>query len=125
VPIAVVSIEGALDASNFEQLISQGKQVFATGTTHILLDLTNTNFVSSSGLVALHSITVLTQGKPPPELEHGWSALHDVSSGTRTGPQQNVKLLNPQPKVTRTLEVAGMKEFYEVYTDLDTALSSF
>jgi hypothetical protein len=124
VPVAVVGVQGDLDASNFEHLIAQGKEVYATGTRHILLDLTNTSFMSSSGLVALHSITLLMQGQEPPDLEHGWSALHDIG-GTRTGPQPYVKLLNPQPKVDRTLTVSGVKEFYEVYTDKDAAIASF
>jgi anti-anti-sigma regulatory factor len=124
VPVAVVGVAGALDASNFEDLIAQGKEMHAAGTRHVLLDLTDTSFMSSSGLVALHSITLLMQGKEPPDLEHGWSALHDVG-GAGAGPQQHVKLLNPQPKVDRTLTVSGMKEFYEIYTNRDTALASF
>jgi hypothetical protein len=125
-PVAVVAVEGALDASNFEDLIARGKEVYASGTRHILLDLTNTSFMSSSGLVALHSITLLMQGSEPPSLEHGWSAFHAVGSGTGgTGPQPYVKLLNPQAKVDRTLTVSGMKEFYEIYTDRDAALASF
>jgi hypothetical protein len=106
VPVAVVGVQGDLDASNFEHLIAQGQEAYATGTRHILLDLTNTSFMSSSGLLALHSITLLMQGQPPPDLDHGWSALHDVG-GTQAGPQPYVKLLNPQPKVERTLTVAG------------------
>jgi anti-anti-sigma regulatory factor len=124
VPVAVVGVAGALDASNFEELIAQGKEVYAGGTRHVLLDLTDTSFMSSSGLVALHSITLLMQGKEPPDLEHGWSAVHAVG-GAGAGPQQHVKLLNPQPKVDRTLTVSGMKEFYEIYTDRETALASF
>jgi len=124
VPVAVMGVTGALDASNFEELIAQGKEVYAAGTSHVLLDLTDTSFMSSSGLVALHSITLLMQGKDAPDLEHGWSALHDVSSAS-PGPQQHVKLLNPAPKVDRALTVSGMKEFYEVYTDREAALASF
>ena len=42
-----------------------------------------------------------------------------------TGFQQHLKLLNPQPRVDRVLEMVGFKRFLEVYTDLDTAVASF
>jgi anti-anti-sigma regulatory factor len=34
-------------------------------------------------------------------------------------------LLNPQPRVDRVLDMAGFKQFFEVYTDLETAVASF
>jgi anti-anti-sigma regulatory factor len=124
VPVAVVGVAGALDASNFEDLIARGREIYASGTRHVLLDLSDTSFMSSSGLVALHSITLLMQDREPPDLEQGWSAIH-ATTRANGGRQQQVKLLNPQPTVDRTLTVSGMKELYEVYTDRAAALASF
>ena len=124
VPVAVVTMRGALDASNYEALIAQARQLVRAGTRDILLDLSDTTFVSSSGLVALHSIAMLLQGKQPPGAEDGWGAIHAVGRDLG-GAQPHLKLLNPQPKVERVLELAGLKEQFEIYTDRAKAIASF
>ena len=125
VPVAVLSVQGDLDASNYQELIVKAKELYNMGTHQILLDLSNTSFVSRSGLVAIHSIALLLHGERPPDLEQGWSAIHAVEHGLDAGSQRHLKLLNPQPKVDRTLEKAGLKEFFEIHTDLATAIASF
>jgi hypothetical protein len=125
VPVTVLGVQGALDASNYRDLIDQATEACKGGAKDVLLDLTNTTFVSSSGLVALHSIALLMRGEQPPPLDEGWGALQSVHRGLGTGAQQHLKLLGPQPYVVRTLEKAGMIEFFEIHTDLDTAVASF
>jgi hypothetical protein len=39
--------------------------------------------------------------------------------------RKHVKLLSPQPDVERELETAGLKPFFKVFHDLETALKSF
>jgi anti-anti-sigma regulatory factor len=125
VPVAILAIQGDLDASNYQDLIAKAKQVHASGTGHILLDLTHTSFVSSSGLVALHSIALLLQGEQLPDPESGWNAIHSVGRGLGAGARQHVKLLNPQPRIAQVLAKAGLAEFFEVHTDLAAAVASF
>jgi len=125
VAVTVLGVQGDLDASNYQDLIAKAKEVHGAGTKDILLDLTNTSFVSSSGLVALHSIALLMRGEQPPAQEQGWGAIHSIHRGLGTGVQEHLKLLNPQPYVVRTLEKAGLIEFFEIHTDLDTAVASF
>ncbi len=125
VDVAVLGVQGYLDASNYQDLIAKATEVYGTKTKDILLDLTNTSFVSSSGLVAIHSIAVLARGGPPPGSDQGWAALRAIRQGLGTGVQEHVKLLSPQPNVVRTLEKTGLVEFFEIHTDLDTAIASF
>ena len=124
-PVAVLAVRGDLDASNYEALIAQAQQLYNAVTRDILLDLSGTTFISSSGLVALHSIAMLLQGRQPPAAENGWAAIHAVGRDLGGGVQPHVKLLNPQPKVERVLEKAGLKEVFEIYTDRATAIASF
>jgi anti-anti-sigma regulatory factor len=125
VPVAVLGVQGDLDASNYQVLIARATELYRSGTKDILVDLSDTNFVSSSGLVALHSIALLLRGEQPPDPEAGWAAMRAVTEGLGSEKQHHIKLLNPQPKVDRTLEKAGLKEFFEIYTDLATAIASF
>lgn len=124
VPVTVLSIEGELDGSNYKQVISKTKELYQTGTRSLLLDLTNMSYMSSSGVVALHSIAVLLHTGIMPDQDHGWSALHRVVE-EESGFRKEVKLLNPQERVDRTLEMSGMKRFLEIFTDLPTAVNSF
>ncbi len=125
VPAAVVCIEGDLDASNYQDLIAKAREAYNAGTRHILLDLSQTRFISSSGLVAIHSIALLLRGERPLDLEQGWSSLHAVAGGLGSGRQPYLKFLNPQPKVNRALEIAGMDEAFEIYTDRAEAIASW
>ena len=125
VPVTVLQPHGDLDASNFRDLIAKAKEAHSAGARDILLDLSDTPYMSSSGLVALHSIATMLRGETPPDLESGWGAFRSIDRDKDLGPQQHFKLLNPQPEVDKVLELAGFKRFLEVYTDLETAVASF
>jgi anti-anti-sigma regulatory factor len=125
VPVTVLGVQGDLDASNYQDLIAKATEVRGAGAKDILLDMTNTSFVSSSGLVALHSVALLMRGEQPPSLDEGWGAIQSIHRGLGTGVQAHFKLLGPQPYVVRTLEKAGLIEFFEIHTDLDAAVASF
>jgi anti-anti-sigma regulatory factor len=124
VPVTVVSLQGDLDGSNYQDLIAKAKELYAIGTRHVLLDMTHVPFMSSAGLVALHSIVRVMRGDQPPDPEQGWAAFHAVAQESG-GSQQQVKLLNLQPKVERVLQTAGMKDFFDAHTDLATAIAAF
>jgi anti-anti-sigma regulatory factor len=123
--IMILSIQGDLDASNYKDVIETARQAIDQGGQHMLIDMTELEFMSSSGLIALHSVALLMRGDQPPDPEHGWEAFHALERDRETGLQEKVKLLNPQPKINRSLEITGLKEFFEIYTDLDTAIASF
>ena len=124
VPVTVLSIDGNLDGSNYQQLIDKAGELYRSGTLSLLLDMTNVPYMSSSGVVALHSIAVLLHTGASPDLSDGWSALVAVVE-EKSGFREEVKLYNPQPRVRRTLELSGMDQFLEIFTDLPAAINSF
>lgn len=71
IPVTVVSLDGELDASNFEALIDTVRELYDDGARQLLLDLSSLRFMASSGLVALHSIVRIMHGEPPPDPEAG------------------------------------------------------
>jgi len=125
VPVTILAIHGALDASNYEDLIAKAQELYGKGARHLLVDMSDMPFMSSSGLVALHSIVLLLRGEPLPDPEMGWQAFHALSHDRDSGWQPHVKLLNPQPKIKKTLEMTSMDEFFEIHTDIQTAIASF
>jgi hypothetical protein len=64
-------------------------------------------------------------GDKPPDPEMGWEAFHAIDRDLDGGLQRYVKLLSPQQRVDRALEKTGLKQFFEVYTDQQTAVASF
>jgi len=127
VPVTVLSTAGDLDGSNYQDLIAAARKAYQTGARHVVVDLSQTPYMSSAGLVALHSIALLMRGTEPPSPESGWNAYHAITrdqTGSESG-QPHIKLLNPQPKIQRTLEMTGMDTFFQVYSDLAAAVASF
>ncbi len=125
VPVAVLQTHGDLDASNFKTLIAKAKEVYEAGARNILLDMSDTPFMSSSGLAALYSIATLMRGDGLPDLEAGWGVFHSISRERDSGVQAHFKLLSPQPEVDQVLELSGLKQFFEVHSNLETAVASF
>ena len=125
VPVAILAIHGDLDASNYEQVIAKARELYAGGARYLLLDLSDMPFMGSSGVVALHSVALLMRGETPPDPESGWQAFHSIDHARAGGVQQLVKLLGPQPKVSRTLQMTSMSDFFEIHTDKQAAIASF
>lgn len=125
VPVDILAIHGDLDASNFEQVIAKVREMYGQGTRHLVLDLSDMGFMGSSGVVAIHSIALLMRNQEPPNPEHGWQAFHTVELERTNTVEQFVKLLNPQSKVNRTLQMTGIDSFLEIHTDRASAIAAF
>jgi anti-anti-sigma regulatory factor len=125
VPVTVLQPHGELDGSNYRELIARGQTAQKAGARYILLDLSDVPYVSSAGLVALHTIANLLRGGQPSDAASGWEALHAMRRDLGTGAQQCLKLCGVQSDVQRVLTLAGLTDFYEVYADQATALASF
>jgi anti-anti-sigma regulatory factor len=125
VPVMILQPHGSLDASNYQDLIAKAQQAYNAGAKDILLDLSDTDYMSSSGVVALQSIGALLRGEEPPDPEGGWGAFRAVHRDREAGMQSHFKLLSPQPRVEETLEMIGFDRFLEIHTDLETAVASF
>ena len=125
VPVTILQMHGDLDGSSFQDLIASARTAYTGGARDILLDLSDTLYMSSAGLVALQSIAALMRDEDPPDPEAGWGAFHAIDRDRESGLQPHFKLLNPQPRVDRVLEMAGFKRFLEIHTDLEAAIASF
>jgi anti-anti-sigma regulatory factor len=125
VPVTILHTHGDLDASSFQDLIAAAQTAYDGGARDILLDLRDTPYMSSSGLVALQSIAALARGETPPDPGAGWAAFRAIDRDRGGGLQPHFKLLNPQPRVDHVLEMTGFKRFLEIHTDLEAAVASF
>jgi anti-anti-sigma factor len=126
VPVTIMTLAGELDASNYLRLVDDVRPIYASGARHLLLDLTDLTFISSSGLVSLFSILKVMQGQEPPDPEYGWSALHEMERGAEEGGQQNaVRLAGMRPEVAGVLQRTGLDALFPSHPDRESALAAF
>jgi anti-anti-sigma regulatory factor len=122
--VVVVALDGELDASNYRELVAEGQRLYADGARRLVVDLADLTYMSSSGIVALHSLAMVFRGQQPPDPEAGWSAFHAVSSDAGEGAAvDQVRLVAPTPAIDSVLERTGLKRILPVYADRDTALA--
>jgi anti-anti-sigma regulatory factor len=126
VPVTVMALDGELDASNYLRLVDDVRELYDSGTRHLVLDLTDLSFIASSGLVALFSVVRVMNGEEPPDPEYGWGAFHEVSRGVEEGEVQTaVQLCGAQPSVAEVLERTGLDRLFRSHPDRETALAAF
>ena len=125
VPVTVIKLDGQLDGQNFQELISKAQELHSTGAHDFLLDLSDLTYISSAGLVALHSVALMARGEELPDLEGGWSAYRSMGRSSEAGVQKHVKLLNPRSEIMGVLDMVGFSSVFEIYTDRDEAVNSF
>jgi anti-anti-sigma regulatory factor len=123
--VTILSLAGELDASNFASLVETVRELHASGTRRLILDLSELTFMASSGLVALHSIVRIMRGEAPADAEAGWDALHavghDVSGGA---PQTEVGICAPQPAIQRVLDRTGLSRLFVIHPDRASAFAA-
>ncbi|HET6596763.1 MAG TPA: STAS domain-containing protein [Anaerolineales bacterium] len=125
VPVTVIKLDGQLDGQNFQELISKAQELHGAGARDFLLDLSDLTYISSAGLVALHSVALMARGEQLPDLEGGWSAYRSMGRSGEAGVQKHVKLLNPRSEIMGVLDMVGFSSVFEIYTDREEAVNSF
>jgi anti-anti-sigma factor len=125
VPVTVIKLDGQLDGQNFQELITKAQELHSEGARDFLLDLSDLTYISSAGLVALHSVALMARGEELPDLEGGWSAYRSLGRSGEAGVQKHVKLLNPRSEIMGVLDMVGFSSVFEIYTDREEAVNSF
>jgi anti-anti-sigma regulatory factor len=125
VPVSVIQVDGKLDSQTYQDLIVKARDLYEAGTRDVLIDLTKLTYISSAGLVALHTIALLLRGESLPDPEHGWASVKSIDRGRDAGMQKHIKLLNPQPEVNNVLEMVGFTQMFEIFIDREKAIQAF
>jgi anti-anti-sigma regulatory factor len=123
--VTVMHLMGDIDASNYTSIIDKAQEAYNDGARHLVLDLEKVPYVSSAGLMALHTIARIFSGQMTQPKEGGRPVFRSLNQKQDTSAKEHVKLLNPQAAVEQVLEVVGLKQFLEIYTDFEKAKNSF
>jgi anti-anti-sigma factor len=109
-PVAVVTLDGELDASNYEGVIDAVRQAYAGGARGLVFDMGGLSFMASSGLFALHSAVRIMRGETPPDPEGGWGALREMAADDAEA--GSVRIAGAQDAIARVLERTGMTRLF-------------
>jgi anti-anti-sigma regulatory factor len=125
VDVTVLRLDGRLDGQTYQSLIEKAREAYKAGSRDFLIDLSELTYVSSAGLVALHTVALVANGQALPDEESGWSSIRSVGRAGSEGVQKHVKLYNPREEVRSVLDMVGFGNAFEIFTDLDEAVKSF
>lgn len=123
--VTVMHLMGEIDASNYTSVIDKAQESYNEGSRHILIDLEKVPYVSSAGLMAIHTIARIFTGQMTQSKDGGRPVFRSINPQQDGSAKEHVKLLNPQPAVEQVLEVVGLKQFFEIYKDVESAVKSF
>jgi len=121
----VIKLDGQLDGQSYQDLIVKAQELYKAGARDFLLDLSQLTYISSAGLVALHSIALLAKGEELPNPEQGWSTYRSMGRTSSTGMQTHIKLLNPREEIRNVLDMVGFGDVFQIFTNPDEAVKSF
>lgn len=127
VTIAIMHPQGALDSSNYRDLVTAAEQIKETGRDYVLIDLSDVHYMSSAGIVALNLIGKLYLGEKPPEQPVlGWQALQEIKKERKKAQtSKHVKIFNPQEQVEQVLDMVGYNKLFQIFKDREAALASY
>jgi anti-anti-sigma regulatory factor len=125
VQVTVMQLNGDLDASNYTEAIQKAQELYEGGARNLIVDLSNVPYMSSAGLMAMHTLALVFGGGLPAKMEGGRTSFRAVDQQRDAAAREHVKLLNPQAKVEQVLEMVGLKQFFQVFKELQSAVDSF
>jgi anti-anti-sigma factor len=122
--VAVISLEGKLDSSNYTGFIHAAQGLFDDGLRNLVIDMRGLEYMSSAGLMALHTVARMF-GKSRDGQEETANSYRSIDQKADQTIQQHVRLVGLQPPVLGVLQTAGLSQFFGAFNDLDVALKSF
>jgi anti-anti-sigma regulatory factor len=121
--VAVLVLDGELDASNYRDLVASGEQLYADGVRTLVLDMADLEYMSSSGIVALHSLALVYRGESAHDPDAGWEALHAVRDDADRGERHDqLRLAGPNEAIGTVLDRTGMNQIMPVFADRAAAI---
>ena len=99
--LKIIAIKGSIDAVTLKQVDEKVLPVIEKEESNIILDLTNLDYLSSTGMMCLIKYLVLLTDK-----------------------RKSFKLVRPPQNVYDTLRVAGIAKHFDIYDNVEAALKA-
>jgi len=116
-PVTILHLSGHLHGSTDDQLHARARQAREDGASHLLIDLSGVEVLTSAGLRAIHSTFNLFT--PPGDRE----VMRRHGEEPYKSPY--LKLVCPNPQIYYILNIAGFLQNILVYNNMEEAVDSF
>ena len=117
IPVTILHLSGHLHGNTESELLDRARQAKEDGSTHLLLDLSGVEVLTSAGLRAIHNIFNLFTPK------EDWEVMRRHGDEPYKSPY--FKLVCPNPNVYYVLNIAGFLQNLLIYTNMEEAVNSF
>jgi anti-sigma B factor antagonist len=121
VPVAVVHVDGKVDASTADAFLTEVTGLINNGAKDVLVDMSHVPYMSSAGLRSLHDI--FNQLRAANNETDDEEVRKGINEGTYKSP--HLKLLNLSDDTRTAFETAGFDMYIQTFTDRREAINSF
>ena len=122
VPVTIFRLEGKFDTSTYRSAVQEAEELYKSGIRDMIIDMGGVSYISSSGLMALHTIALMFRENKEQAKPGGFQAINMERD---KAVQQHIKLLNLPEQTRSVLDMVGLLDFFQTFTDLDSAVNSF
>lgn len=123
VPVTIMHVDGNIDAGTYQGFQEKAEELIRGGARHILIDLSDSRFVSSAGLRALHHIFNELRANDNNNPISEEDVRRGISAGTYKSP--HLKLVHLSKDTKTAFDLSGFDMFIETYDDKQAAIASF
>lgn len=113
----ILHLKGQVDRNTDDQLLDRAREAYEDGARHLLLDLSETDMVTSSGLHAIHNLFRLFT--PQEDLNR----MHHQKGEPYKSPY--FKIVCPSPQVYYVLNITGFVQNIFIFNNMEEAIRSF
>ena len=115
--VTVLHLKGQFDRITANLVLDRARQSHEDGAKYLLLDLSDVDMLTSSGLLAIQSVFKLLT--PESDLQ----IMHQHHEEPYKSPY--LKLVCPNPQIYYVLNIAGFLQNLLIYNNMDEAVNSF
>lgn len=124
-PVTVMKLYGDLDSQSYTEVIREAQAAYEAGARRLALDLGKVPFISSAGLMAVHTVALIFGGNAVQAGAGGRPSYRAIDPQKDSAARLCVKLVSPQPRVAQVLDTVGLSQFFETFGDVESAVASF
>lgn len=117
VTATILHLQGQIDRNTDDYMLDRARQSYEDGARYLLLDLSNVDMLTSSGLHAIHTLFRLFT--PPSDL--------DRMSRKKDDPYKSpyFKIVCPNPQIYYVLNITGFIQNIFIFNNMEDAIKSF
>ena len=123
VAVTVLRPAGNIDSTTYEAFQKKALELIEAGARYLLVDLSDSPYMSSAGLRALHAIFKRLRAVHTEDLHTEEDVIKGIKDGAYKSP--HLKLIHLSKDTRAAFEMGGFDLYIETFSDRRAAIASF